>query len=121
MNNFDASFIISTCIGIGIFAFILTIFILIIKNIFNKIKPNNFVNEHFETIKNQITSNNNTFTKVTTTKHVKKTIFKNGEKISEEETTTHNDISPITNCPNCGAKINNKSNPNCEYCNTRLY
>lgn len=82
-------------------------------------KKSNIVNEHFENTIKQY-QNNDSFTNITTTQHTKKTIYQNGEKISEVETTTHNNVSPITNCPNCGAKINDKTKSNCEYCHTSL-
>ena len=66
------------------FTFFLAVIILIIKNIFNTNKTNTLINEQIDTIKN-----NNSFTNVTTTKQFKKTVYENGQKISEEETITH--------------------------------
>lgn len=116
MNNFDSSIIINACIGIGAFTFFLAVIILIIKSIFNTNKTNTLINEQIDT-----TKNNDSFTNVTTTKQFKKTVYENGQKISEEETITHNNITPITNCPNCGATIKNKTKTNCDYCHTKLY
>lgn len=56
---------------------------------------------------------------ITKTSHYSKTIYKNGEKISEETKSSNNIILPLTNCPNCDAKIENQAT-NCRYCNTPL-
>ena len=60
-------------------------------------------------------SNNSTYT---TSKTFHKVKYVNGEKVSEETKSSHNEITPMTNCPNCGAKIENDSNGVCHYCNT---
>ena len=60
--------------------------------------------------------------KITTQKVTKKVIYQNGEKISEETSNTEHEIhsEAFTNCPNCGAKIENPTITNCPYCNTTL-
>ena len=44
----------------------------------------------------------------------------NGKKVSEEKKSTHSTSKPLTNCPNCGAKIKHKDKDYCEYCHTIL-
>ena len=60
--------------------------------------------------------------KITTQQTVKKVIYQNGEKVSEETSNTENEIhsEAFTNCPNCGAKIEDSNITNCPYCNTSL-
>lgn len=60
--------------------------------------------------------------KITTSKITRRIIYKNGEKVSEEITNTSNEIhkEALTNCPNCGAKIETPNITNCPYCNTTL-
>lgn len=77
-----------------------------------KLKEMNFPNEMISELDDQAST-------VVKTAHYSKVVYKNGEKVSEETKTTSNTIKPLTNCPNCGAKIENKTN-NCPYCNTQL-
>ena len=60
--------------------------------------------------------------KITTQITTKKIIYRNGEKLSEETSNTENQIhrEAFTNCPNCGAKIEDANITNCPYCNTTL-
>ena len=60
--------------------------------------------------------------KITTQITTKKIIYRNGEKLSEETSNTENQIhsEAFTNCPNCGAKIEDANTTNCPYCNTTL-
>lgn len=77
-----------------------------------KLKEMNFPNEMISELDDQAST-------VVKTAHYSKVVYKNGEKVSEETKTTSNTIKPLTNCPNCGAKLENKTN-NCPYCNTQL-
>lgn len=56
----------------------------------------------------------------TTSTTSRKVIYENGQIVSEENNENHNTLIPLTNCPNCGAKIVDKDNPHCEYCNSLL-
>ena len=59
--------------------------------------------------------------KVIKQQNITHTVYKNGEKISEKTMTNNDQIhsEAFTNCPNCGAKIENNTT-NCPYCNTLL-
>ena len=61
------------------------------------------------------------FKKVIKQQNLTHTVYKNGEKISEKTMTNNDQIhsESFTNCPNCGAKIENNTT-NCPYCNTLL-
>ena len=61
------------------------------------------------------------FKKVIKQQNITHTVYKNGEKISEKTMTNNDQIhsEAFTNCPNCGAKIENNTT-NCPYCNTLL-
>jgi len=113
------STIVYIIMGFGILMFFVAFFIFF-KNFFTISKTHHIHQNLTQQMNEMISENNDGLKKVTTTKHVKKTIYKNGEIVSEEETTTHNNISSLTNCPNCGAKINDTSKTNCEYCHTAL-
>lgn len=114
----------SLMIGMGILI-VLVSTIILIKSIFDASKMRKTHSEIKETIDQQLNNitnlkNTDSFQSITTTQTIKKTIYENGEKISEVETTTHNNIDPVTNCPNCGAKIIDRSKTNCDYCHTSL-
>ena len=116
----NSTFMIYFFIGGGCLMLFFTLIMLITKSISNVKKHSNLINEHIENTVQQY-QNNNTFANVTTTQQTTKTIYQNGEKVSEVVTTTHNNVSPITNCPNCGAKIIDQSKSNCDYCHTALH
>lgn len=52
------------------------------------------------------------------TKTVRKIKYENGQIVSNETHTSNNSVTPITNCPNCGAHIEPGNTGICRYCNT---
>lgn len=84
------------------------------EELIEQMRKHNFPEEMIENFKNQ----NKTFSSSTTTTTSHKVTYVNGQKVSEEKNTTHNTLTPLTNCPNCGAKIKDKTKENCEYCHT---
>ena len=110
-------------IGIIIVLIILLVFKVGKKNIkitkFNNLTENQvkdlFKNSIPTGMINSLKNGNSTFT---TSKTIHKVKYVNGEKVSEETKTSHKELSPMTNCPNCGAKIDSQSNKTCHYCGT---
>ena len=76
----------------------------------------NFPEEIIENFINQ----DKPFSTCTTTSTIHKVTYVNGKKVSEEKNSTHSTTLPLTNCPNCGAKIKHKDKDYCEYCHTIL-
>ena len=116
-----------TTIGVGLL--LLSVILLIFKGNKNKninvIKTNNpeelkkFMEEHNfpqEMIQNMAENGTNIVTTTTTTQ-VK---YVNGQKVSEETRNFNSNITPLTNCPNCGAKLEPGNNGVCRYCNTQF-
>ncbi len=89
------------------------------EELLEKMKQNNVSEEMLNVFEDKITKNN-TFSTYTTTSTTHKVTYVNGQKVSEENNTTHNKVVPLTNCPNCGAKIKDRNKDNCEYCHTIL-
>lgn len=110
----------------GVIFLIISIIILIITNkktfkIFKTnspeeiqefMKQHGFPNEMIQGMMGSNISNITTTTTSTTTK------FINGQKVSEQTHNTNQKISTITNCPNCGATIEQGNTGTCRYCNT---
>lgn len=71
--------------------------------------PTDLFDTHFQT---------GTPSTITSTKNVRKVTYINGKKVSEEENSTQNKVVPLTNCPNCGAKIIDSTKNSCDYCDT---
>ena len=126
----------NTFILVGIIIILVLIIIFLISNKHNNknisfiinsknLKKQNLEQNHEELLKNlniqNLTGPIKT-SKVTTQTTTKKVIYRNGEKISEETSNTENQIhsEAFTNCPNCGAKIEDSNITNCSYCNTSL-
>lgn len=82
-------------------------------------KEHNLPQEMINSFENNMTSKM-PFSSYTTTSTSHKVTYVNGEKVTEERNSTHNTMTPLTNCPNCGAKIKDASKENCEYCHTIL-
>lgn len=122
----------STFIIIGLIVILIIIIIHIRnnKNIIITPKSKNIESFKIEQRSNEILNNldlekltgHTKSSKITTHKITRKIIYKNGEKVSEEITNTSNEIhkEALTNCPNCGAKIETPNIINCPYCNTTL-
>ena len=113
----------TTFILIGIIIILILIIILLISNKNTKIiisskndKELSLDEKHKELLKNLNIDNSKGPIKK------KKIIYRNGEKVSEETSNTENQIhsEAFTNCPNCGAKIEDANITNCPYCNTTL-
>lgn len=116
-----------TTIGVGL---LIISFILLIfkgnKNI-NVIKTNNpeelkqFMEQNNfpeEMIKNM--TGENAFSGLTTTQTTRTVKYVNGQIVSDETHSINNNITPLTNCPNCGAKLEPGNNGVCRYCNTQF-
>ena len=115
-------------VGFGVFLLVVAVIILAFKSQKDNItfiKGNNpeelkkFMEEHNfpqEMIQNMTENGTNIVTTTTTTK-VK---YVNGQKVSEETHNFNSNITPLTNCPNCGAMIEPGNNGVCRYCNTTL-
>ena len=113
-------------IGFGVFLLVVSIIILVFKSQKDNItfiKSNNleelkkFMEEHNfprEMIQNMTENGTNIVTTTTTTK----VEYVNGQKVSEETHNFNSNITPLTNCPNCGAMIEPGNNGVCRYCNT---
>lgn len=121
----------ATFILIGIIIILILIIIFLISNKNAKIiisskndKELNLDEEHKELLKDLNIENSKGPIKTSkiTTQITKKVIYRNGEKVSEETSNTKNQIhsETFTNCPNCGAKIEDINITNCPYCNTTL-
>ena len=118
--------IIEILIGGGIFLVLLALILLIINNTKKTVKTfkiNNpeelkkFMEEHkfpHEMIQNMMNENSQVEVK-TTTRKIK---YVNGKIVSDETTTSNQNISPLTNCPNCGSIIEPENDGTCKYCNT---
>lgn len=116
-----------TTIGVGLL--ILSVILLIFKgnkNI-NVIKTNNpeelkqFMKQNNfpeEMIKNM--TGENAFSNITTTQTTRTVKYVNGQIVSDETHNINNNITPLTNCPNCGAKLEPGNNGVCRYCNTQF-
>ena len=116
-----------TTIGVGLL--LLSVIILIFKgnkNI-NVIKTNNpeelkqFMEQNNfpeEMIKNM--TGENAFSNITTTQTTRTIKYVNGQIVSDETHNINNNITPLTNCPNCGAKLEPGNNGVCRYCNTQF-
>ena len=125
VRNMEITFIL-----IGIIIILILIIILLISNKNTKIiisskndKELSLDEKHKELLKNLNIDNCPIKTsKITTQITTKKVIYRNGEKVSEETSNTENQIhsEAFTNCPNCGAKIEDANITNCPYCNTTL-
>lgn len=112
--------------GFGVFLLVVSIIILAFKSKKDNItfiKSNNpeelkkFMEEHNfpqEMIQNMTENGTNIVTTTTTTK----VEYVNGQKVSEETHNFNSNITPLTNCPNCGAMIEPGNNGVCRYCNT---
>ena len=112
--------------GFGVFLLVVSIIILVFKSQKDNItfiKSNNpeelkkFMEEHNfpqEMIQNMTENGTNIVTTTTTTK----VEYVNGQKVSEETHNFNSNITPLTNCPNCGAMIEPGNNGVCRYCNT---
>lgn len=85
------------------------------EELIKQMQENNFPEEMIENFKNQDKAFS---TYTTSTMH--KVTYVNGKKVSEEKKSTHSTSKPLTNCPNCGAKIKHKDKDYCEYCHTIL-
>ena len=85
------------------------------EELIKAMKENNMPQELIDNLTNNMENSIGTYTS-TSTSH--KVTYVNGQKASEEKNTTHNTLTPLTNCPNCGAKIKDKTKENCEYCHT---
>lgn len=115
-------------VGFGVFLLVVAVITLAFKSQKENItfiKGNNpeelkkFMEEHNfpqEMIQNMTENGTNIVTTTTTTK-VK---YVNGQKVSEETHNFNSNITPLTNCPNCGAMIEPGNNGVCRYCNTTL-
>ena len=86
------------------------------EEIIKQMQEHNFPEEMIENFKNQDTP----FSTCTTTSTIHKVTYVNGKKVSEEKNSVHSTTKPLTNCPNCGAKIKNKDKETCDYCHTIL-
>lgn len=84
------------------------------EELIKQMQEKNFPEEIIENFKNHDTP----FSTYTTTSTIHKVTYVNGKKVSEEKNSTHSARKPLTNCPNCGAKIKDKTKENCEYCHT---
>lgn len=127
VRNMETTFIL-----IGIIIILILIIILLISNKNTKIiisskndKELSLDEKHKELLKNLNIDNSKgpiKTSKITTQITTKKVIYRNGEKLSEETSNTENQIhsEAFTNCPNCGAKIEDANITNCPYCNTTL-
>lgn len=116
-------------VTVGIILVIITFILLVVckKNTSVTIVKNNnpeelkkFMETHNfpeEMIKN-MSENGTVATNITTTKTIKTVKYVNGQKISEETHNENNHITPLTNCPNCGAMIEQGNTGVCRYCNT---
>lgn len=112
--------------GFGVFLLVVSIIILVFKSQKDNItfiKSNNpeelkkFMEEHNfpqEMIQNMTENGTNIVTTTTTTK----VEYVNGQKVSEETHNFNSNITPLTNCPNCGAMIEPGNNGVCRFCNT---
>ena len=113
-------------VGFGVFLLVVSIIILVFKSQKDNItfiKSNNpeelkkFMEEHNfpqEMIQNMTENGTNIVTTTTTTK----VEYVNGQKVSEETHNFNSNITPLTNCPNCGAMIEPGNNGVCRFCNT---
>ncbi len=63
-------------------------------------------------------TNNGLTTNITTQQTIREVQYINGELVSDKTHTTNNEITPITNCPNCGANVEHDTSGKCHYCNT---
>ena len=118
----ESAYIVPILIGIIIILIILLVFkeskhkkTINIKNL------QNISNENLEEImkKHNISPDMmNSASSITTSSTVTQVKYVNGQKVSEETKTFHNQLSPITNCPNCGANIEKTATNICPYCNT---
>ena len=116
-----------TTIGVGLL--ILSVILLIFKGNKNTnvIKTNNpeelkqFMEQNNfpeEMIKNM--TGENAFSNITTTQTTRTVKYVNGQIVSDETHNINNNITPLTNCPNCGAKLEPGNNGVCRYCNTQF-
>ena len=118
-----------TTIGVGLL--LLSVILLIFKGNKNKninvIKTNNpeelkkFMEQNNfpeEMIKNM--TGENAFSNITTTQTTRTIKYVNGQIVSDETHNINNNITPLTNCPNCGAKLEPGNNGVCRYCNTQF-
>ena len=116
-----------TNIGVGLL--IISIILLIFKGNkkINVIKTNNpeelkqFMEQNNfpeEMIKNM--TGENAFSGLTTTQTTRTIKYVNGQIVSDETHNINNNITPLTNCPNCGAKLEPGNNGVCRYCNTQF-
>ena len=116
-----------TTIGVGLL--ILSVILLIFKGNKNTnvIKTNNpeelkqFMEQNNfpeEMIKNM--TGENAFSGLTTTQTTRTVKYVNGQIVSDETHNINNNITPLTNCPNCGAKLEPGNNGVCRYCNTQF-
>lgn len=125
-KNGDTMNIIYLIIGLGIFLFVLAIFLYILtavkshKNIIVTKNPeelkkfmeeNNFPPEMI----NGMINENTTFSSTKTTRTIR---YENGEIVSDETTTVSNSYPQMTNCPNCKSVIEPNNNGTCRYCGT---
>lgn len=116
-----------TTIGVGLL--LLSVILSIFKGNKNKnvIKTNNteelkqFMEQNNfpeEMIKNM--TGENAFSNITTTQTTRTIKYVNGQIVSDETHNINNNITPLTNCPNCGAKLEPGNSGVCRYCNTQF-
>lgn len=118
-----------TTIGVGLL--LLSVILLIFKGNKNKninviktnnpeelkqfMEQNNFPEEMIKNMTGEIA-----FSGLTTTQTTRTVKYVNGQKVSEETHNFNSNITPLTNCPNCGAKLEPGNNGVCRYCNTQF-
>ena len=74
-------------------------------------EQHNFPTDMFNNLQNRTAG----FTSTKTTRKVK---YINGQIVSDETNTSTKEFTTLTNCPNCGATIEEENNGSCKYCNT---
>lgn len=78
-----------------------------------------FMEQHnFPTEMIQNMTENKAFSNITTTKTTRTVKYVKGQIVSDETHNINNNITTLTNCPNCGAKLEPGNTGVCRYCNT---